>query len=72
MNLVPCLWEQTIFLLIPFSKYVDGLKTQSTDGILTRADSSVHCATDFFNTLRTRSFKLFKRPFPGFLTILTL
>ena len=24
------------------------------------------------NTLRTRSFKLFKRPFPGFLTILTL
>ena len=25
-----------------------------------------------FNTPRTRSFKLFKRPFPGFLTILTL
>jgi hypothetical protein len=24
------------------------------------------------NTLRTRSFKFFKRPFPGFLTILTL
>ena len=24
-----------------------------------------------FNTLRTGSFKLFKRPFPGFLTILT-
>ena len=24
------------------------------------------------NTLRTRSFKLFKRPFPGFLAILTL
>ena len=24
------------------------------------------------NTLRTESFKLFKRPFPGFLTILTL
>ena len=24
------------------------------------------------NTLRTRSFQLFKRPFPGFLTILTL
>jgi hypothetical protein len=24
------------------------------------------------NTLRTGSFKLFKRPFPGFLTILTL
>jgi len=24
------------------------------------------------NTLRMRSFKLFKRPFPGFLTILTL
>jgi len=28
--------------------------------------------TNTFNTLRTRSFKLFKRPFPGFLTILTL
>ena len=27
---------------------------------------------DNINTLRTRSFKLFKRPFPGFLTILTL
>jgi len=26
----------------------------------------------FFNTLRTGSFKLFKRLFPGFLTILTL
>ena len=24
----------------------------------------------FINTLRTRSFKYFKRPFPGFLTIL--
>jgi len=26
---------------------------------------------DDLNTLRTGSFKLFKRPFPGFLTILT-
>jgi len=26
----------------------------------------------YVNTLRTGSFKLFKRPFPGFLTILTL
>jgi len=26
----------------------------------------------YFNTLRTGSFKLFKRPLPGFLTILTL
>jgi hypothetical protein len=26
----------------------------------------------YFNTLRTGSFKSFKRPFPGFLTILTL
>jgi len=31
----------------------------------------VHQYTSF-NTLRTGSFKLFKRPFPGFLTILTL
>ena len=29
-------------------------------------------SSDDVNTLRTRSFKLFKRPFPGFLTILTL
>jgi len=27
---------------------------------------------EYFNTLRTGSFKLFKRPFPGFLIILTL
>jgi hypothetical protein len=27
---------------------------------------------DDLNTLRTGSFKFFKRPFPGFLTILTL
>ena len=31
-----------------------------------------HFFVTHFNTLRTRSFKLFKRPFPGFLTILTL
>jgi len=29
-------------------------------------------APDIINTLITGSFKLFKRPFPGFLTILTL
>ena len=29
-------------------------------------------SSPFLNTLRTGSFKLFKRPFPGFLTILTL
>jgi len=28
--------------------------------------------TFILNTLKTGSFKLFKRPFPGFLTILTL
>ena len=32
-------------------------------------NTGVHC---IFNTLRTGSFKLFKRPLPGFLTILTL
>jgi len=30
------------------------------------------CLFEGFNTLRTGSFKLFKLPFPGFLTILTL
>ena len=40
--------------------------------------SSLICSTEYdrfhniLNTLRTGSFKLFKRPFPGFLTILTL
>jgi len=29
-------------------------------------------AEHYFNTMRTGSFKLFKHPFPGFLTILTL
>jgi len=41
----------------------------------TRAETTVRLSakrTSPFNTLRTRSFKLFKRPFPGFLTILTL
>jgi len=32
---------------------------------------SMHCVI-VLNTLRAGSFKLFKRPFPGFLTILTL
>jgi len=32
---------------------------------------TVHIAMVHVITLRTRSFKLFKRPFPGFLTILT-
>jgi len=31
-----------------------------------------NCSSANLNTLRTRSFKLFKHPFPGFLTILTL
>jgi hypothetical protein len=31
-----------------------------------------HTVVNAFNTLRTGSFKLFKRPFPGFLTILNL
>jgi len=35
---------------------------------------NAHCTLqneNYFNTLRTGSFKLFKRPLPGFLTILT-
>jgi len=41
-----------------------------------RKEAQAHCIVGLiqkcFNTLRTGSFKLFKRPFPGFLTILTL
>ena len=38
-----------------------------------RASSfQMRVSSTFLNTLRTGSFKLFKRPFPGLLTILTL
>jgi len=37
-----------------------------------RRTSAPNSGSLIFNTLRTGSFKLFKRPFPGFLTILTL
>jgi len=39
--------------------------------ILSRVDVRLRWLLKF-NTLRMGSFKLFKRPFPGFLTILTL
>jgi len=42
----------------------DGLKSNGTHQLVFYVDN--------VNTLRTGSFKLFKRPFPGFLTILTL
>ena len=38
--------------------------------MLFHSNSCTYCI--HFNTLRMGSFKLFKRPFPGFLTILTL
>jgi len=38
--------EVSFFANTFHSKYADGLKTQSTDGILTHGDSSVHCATN--------------------------
>ena len=43
---------------------LNGLKLNGTHQLLVDADD--------LNTLRTGSFKLFKRPLPGFLTILTL
>jgi hypothetical protein len=36
------------------------------------SSDQLYVSSGFLNTLRTGSFKLFKRPFPGFLTILTL
>jgi len=51
-----CVRYQPMYSRLDFGLYVEYL---------------VNCGWPF-NTLRTRSFKLFKRPFPGFLTILTL
>ena len=45
------------------------LKAKNSDG-LDRLTAG--CVCQWVNTLRTGSFKLFKRPFPRFLTILTL
>jgi hypothetical protein len=36
------------------------------------SDATVNLSNLGVNTLRTGLFKLFKRPFPGFLTVLTL
>jgi len=49
------------------------LKCGSNEGKFKQSDS-FEMAVDKvqIKTLRTGSFKLFKRPFPGFLTILTL
>jgi len=44
-------------------------KTRASRRQYTKSWEGNYC---LFNTLRTGSFKLFKRPFPGFLTILTL
>jgi hypothetical protein len=43
---------------------------QNNCGVTSRCYN--HLGNHYINTLRTGSFKLFKRPFPGFLTILTL
>ena len=42
------------------------------DGKLKRLKEEAELAGLHINTLMTGSFKLFKTPFPGFLTILTL
>jgi len=49
---------------------VEGV-SKGYDGAYT-GDEMTTLGTVLFNKLRTGSFKLFKRPFPGFLTILTL
>ena len=50
----------------------DMLTLTSVDFQLDAQNSYSVTYNTFINTLRTRSFKLFKRPFPGLLTILTL
>jgi len=50
-------------------------KRQSRDFFMRYPGSEQYvseCAVVYINTLRTGSFKLFKRPFQGFLIILTL
>jgi len=59
----------------PFSSYPE--PDQSRLGLSNWCLQIMYCIilnlqTWAINTLRTRSFKLFKRPFPGFLTISTL
>jgi hypothetical protein len=69
--------------LCPGSLLTDRTLTWTVDYVMVRVcevlvkaadytrENSEQC-NDRLNTLRTGSFKLFKRPFPGFLTILTL
>ena len=47
-------------------------KTLMSEPLSSRTKELQAMSTEKLNTLRTGSFKLFKRPFPGFLTILTL
>jgi len=52
-----------------FNRMLSGVGVAGRLHCIVRGVWGVGCV---INTLRTGSFKLFKRPFPGFLTILTL
>ena len=49
-----------------------GFEAVTLKGVLCQQQSDAFQGLHNINTLRTGSFKLFKRPFLGFLTILTL
>ena len=56
----------------PVKRYLPYPEIQGGHEQQLRCYAMMNTQTGNINTLRTGSFKLFKRPFPGFLTILTL
>jgi hypothetical protein len=65
-----CLFLVTLHTIINLSLLNSTLKNIIKD--FYKIENKHTARKQYVNTLRTGSFKLFKRPFPGFLTILTL
>jgi len=69
-----CFWLPVLSGCQFCSRYADGLTVvpQARHSLSQTVTEQLCIMAYVVNTLRTGSFKLFKRPFPGFLTILTL